>query len=135
MLNDCERLGGMCAPAGSAPTPTVSCDVGYAAIPGSETGFGGYRQLGCGDTEAGPLACCVPTFPCGEVECPVIGLCVTGGDGARCTPGERPAECNGLSSCGGSCDAAQRACLDVVCGPGVEGAIERGGADVRCELP
>jgi hypothetical protein len=136
--NACTRLGGMCTlPTGGLP-PTVSCGPGFTAISGSETGLGGYRQLGCGSVEAGPLACCVPTFACGTMECPVIDFCVS------TTPGEpgpdtfgcvepTTSACDALADCMGSECAPYEACLAEICPTAPDLAMVRvTGRDVYC---
>ncbi len=118
----CEMLGGTCA-LPMSPMFTVSCPAGSAAIPGSETGLGGYLQLGCGASEAGPLACCVPTFDCGGTECPVTNLCIGRFDrtvdagppvhSAECIA--RPASCESLTDCAPGACGAHSVCIAEVC--------------------
>jgi hypothetical protein len=125
-------LGGMCTLPMGFP-PTVSCPpLGFAAIPGSETGLGGYRQLGCGSVEAGPFACCVPTFDCGGTECPVLSVCVGRSGPApevfACEP--RPTACEGAMDCTPPC-TMEMDCIAAACGTFLDSASISGNT-IRC---
>jgi hypothetical protein len=106
--------------------------LGFAAIPGSETGLGGYRQLGCGSVEAGPFACCVPTFDCGGTECPVLSVCVGRSGPApevfACEP--RPTACEGAMDCTPPC-TMEMDCIAAACGTFLDSASISGNT-IRC---
>lgn len=127
----CTAIGGTCTLPSGFP-PTVSCPPGFATIGGSETGLGGYRQLGCGNTEAGPFACCVPTFDCGGTECPVLSVCIGRSGPApevfSCEP--RPAACEGAADCSSPC-SAETDCITAACGTFLDSASISGNT-IRC---
>ena len=129
----CEAIGGTCTLPGGPPSFTVSCPMGLAAISGSETGLGGYRQLGCGSVEAGPLACCVPTFDCDGDACPVTSICVrrSGPAPGVITCEERPAACSDAMDCSPPC-TAEADCITAVCGGFLDSASIDG---TRFECP
>lgn len=129
----CESLGGTCTLPSGPPSFTVMCPMGSRAIGGSETGLGGYRQLGCGNVEAGPLACCVPTFDCDGSECPVTSICVrrSGPAPGVTTCEERPVECRGAMDCSAPC-TSEMDCITAVCGSFLDSASIDG---TRFECP
>ncbi len=131
--SECERLGGTCSLPMGFPTPSVLCPEGSVAIGGSETGLGGYRQLGCGNVEAGPLACCVPTFDCDGEECPVVSICVrrSGPAPGVVTCEDRPSECADAMDCAAPC-TAETDCIEAVCGTFLDSASIDG---TRFECP
>lgn len=117
MANACESIGGTCTLPSGPPTPMVMCPPGSQAIPGSDTGLGGYRQLGCGNVEAGPLACCIPNFDCDGMACPVTQICVhrSGPAPGVTTCEDRPAACVGAMDCSAPC-TTEMECIIGVCG-------------------
>lgn len=127
----CAMIGGLCTLPTGFP-PTVSCPSGFAAIPGSETGLGGHRQLGCGSVEAGPFACCVPTFDCDGTACPVLSVCIGRSGPApevfRCEP--RPTACEGAMDCTPPC-TTEMECITAACGTFLDSASISGNT-IRC---
>jgi hypothetical protein len=133
----CELLGGTCSlPTGPFP-PVVRCPAGSATLAAAGGDLGGYRQLGCPNVEAGPMACCIPTRMCGTLECPITELCVQrepgipGGSASySCEP--RPAACATASDCTlASCTGDNAACVTAACSG--TGSITEAGTRVVCQ--